>query len=344
MNAKMQRFTLMSEAVREIELRRIRPSKLNPRLEINIERLNELAESIREVGLLEPIIVRPVGEEFEVVVGERRYRASQQAGLARVPAIVRDYSDDEVVQLNLIENVQREDLSAVEKGKVCKYLLENCSDKYPSQAALAKKLGVSSDAVSLWLRTVEVVPEEAQKFVAPSTISGEVPKGKIDYATAVKVGRSIKEPEKQMEIIKKLAERQLPSKERAKVIEKAVQEPEKPVEVIIEEVVKEPLEMHFTAEDKKQILDGVKTQASRVTAPDPRVRAGSVVHATVWEPRFADLRVIAVERKKLKYFDEEDAKREGCQTLKEFKRRWVETYKEWDENQLVYVIIFEKLK
>jgi len=334
----------MSEAVREIELRRIRPSKLNPRLEINIERLNELAESIREVGLLEPIIVRPVGEEFEVVVGERRYRASQQAGLARVPAIVRDYSDDEVVQLNLIENVQREDLSAVEKGKVCKYLLENCSDKYPSQAALAKKLGVSSDAVSLWLRTVEVVPEEAQKFVAPSTISGEVPKGKIDYATAVKVGRSIKEPEKQMEIIKKLAERQLPSKERAKVIEKAVQEPEKPVEVIIEEVVKEPLEMHFTAEDKKQILDGVKTQASRVTAPDPRVRAGSVVHATVWEPRFADLRVIAVERKKLKYFDEEDAKREGCQTLKEFKRRWVETYKEWDENQLVYVIIFEKLK
>jgi ParB family chromosome partitioning protein len=71
------------ETFKEIDIRKIRPSKLNPRLEVNIERLNELAASIREVGLLEPIIVRPVKGEFEVVVGERRYRASQQAGLEK---------------------------------------------------------------------------------------------------------------------------------------------------------------------------------------------------------------------------------------------------------------------
>jgi len=69
----------MSEIVKEIELGKIRPNRLNPRLDVNIEHLNELADSIREVGLLEPIIVRPVNSEFEVVVGERRYRASQQA-------------------------------------------------------------------------------------------------------------------------------------------------------------------------------------------------------------------------------------------------------------------------
>jgi ParB family chromosome partitioning protein len=264
--------------------------------------------------------------------------------LEKVPAIVREYSDDEVVQLNLIENVQREDLSAVEKGKVCKYLLENCPEKYPSQTMLAKKIGISADAVSLWLRTVEIVPQEVQKLVAPSTISGEVPVGKIDYATAVKVGRSIKEPEKQVEVIKKLAEKRLPAKERAKVIEKIVLEPEKPIEQVFEEVAEAPFEMQFAAEDKELILNGVKTQTSRTMTPDSKIKAGAIVHAAVWEPRFADLRITAIERKKLRYFDEEDAKREGCRTLEAFKRKWKEQYDEWDENQLVYVIHFEKMK
>ncbi len=122
----------MAEIVKEILLKSIFPSKLNPRLDFNIERLNELAASIREVGLLEPIVVRPVGDEFEVVVGERRYRACQQARLEKVLAIVRGYSDEEVIQLNLIENIHREDLSAIEKGKVCKQLLERKNKKSPS--------------------------------------------------------------------------------------------------------------------------------------------------------------------------------------------------------------------
>jgi ParB family chromosome partitioning protein len=334
----------MSETVKAIELKKIHPNKLNPRLEMNIERLNELATSIREVGLLEPIIVRPVNGEYEVVVGERRYRASQQAGLEKVPAIVREYSDDEVVQLNLIENVQREELNAIEKGKVCKYLLENCPEKYPSQNAIAKKIGVGSNAVSLWLRTVEVVPQEAQKYVAPSTISGQVPEGKIDYQTAVKVGRSVEEPEKRVEVIKKLAEKRLPVKERAEVIKKVALEPEKPVETVIEEVAEAPYEMRFMADDKRLLIDGVKTQTSRTDMPDPKIKAGATVHAVIWEPHVVDLRITSIERKKLRYFDEEDAKREGGYTLKEFKRKWKDTQGKWDENQLVYVIHFEKIK
>ncbi|MCK4933787.1 ParB/RepB/Spo0J family partition protein, partial [Candidatus Bathyarchaeota archaeon] len=112
-----------------LELDRIKPNRLNPRFDINIEKLNELADSIRQVGLLEPIIVRPIGDEFEVVVGERRYRASQQVGLLQVPAIVRNIADEQVIELNLIENVQREDLNAVEKGNCCRQLLE----KYPQK-------------------------------------------------------------------------------------------------------------------------------------------------------------------------------------------------------------------
>ena len=333
----------MPETVMEIELKKIRPSKLNPRLEINLERLAELAESIREVGLLEPIIVRPIADEFEVVVGERRYRASQQVGLEKVPAIIREYDDDEVVQLNLIENVQREELSAIEKGNVCRYLLDNCSDRYPNQNAVAERIGVSAETISSWLRSAEVVPEGVQKLIAPSTVSGSVPEGKIDYATALKIGRSIKEPEKQVEMIRKLAEKRIPVKDRAQVIEKMAREPDRSVEEVMEEVAEEPYELQFFASDKKLIVDGEKTQTSRITIPDPKIKADAIVHAVVREPCFANLRITSVERKKLKYFDKEDAEREGYKTVEEFRKKWRETYREWDENDLVYVIHFEKL-
>lgn len=330
--------------VREVETKRIHPSKLNPRMEVNIERLNELAASIKEVGLLQPIIVRPMDQDYEVVLGERRYRASLQAGLERIPAIVRDYTDDEVVQLNLIENIQRQELSAIEKGRVCNYLLENCSEKYPSQTAIAKKIGMSSDAVSLWLRTVEVVPKEAQKYVAPSMVSGQVPDGKIDYLTAVKVGRSVEEPEKRVEVIRKLAEKRLPSKEKAQVIQKLIRQPEKSVEQIIKEVEETPYDMQFEAIDKEPLIKGIKTQTSRLSIPDQKIKAGATVRAAVYEPHVADLRITSIERKRLKYFDEEDAKREGGYTLEQFKKQWRKTHGQWDEDQLVYVIHFEKTK
>ncbi len=330
--------------VREVETKRIHPSKLNPRMEVNIERLNELAASIKEVGLLQPIIVRPMDQDYEVVLGERRYRASLQAGLERIPAIVRDYTDDEVVQLNLIENIQRQELSAIEKGRVCNYLLENCSEKYPSQTAIAKKIGMSSDAVSLWLRTVEVVPKEAQKYVAPSMVSGQVPDGKIDYLTAVKVGRSVEEPEKRVEVIRKLAEKRLPSKEKAQVIQKLIRQPEKSVEQIIKEVEETPYDMQFEAIDKEPLIKGIKTQTSRLSIPDQKIKAGATVRAAIYEPHVADLRITSIERKRLKYFDEEDAKREGGYTLEQFKKQWKKTHGQWDEDQLVYVIHFEKTK
>lgn len=330
--------------VRELEIKKIHPSKLNPRTEVNIERLNELAASIREVGLLQPIIVRPMDDEYEVVLGERRYRASQQAGIERMPVIVRDYTDDEVVQLNLIENIQRQELSAIEKGKVCKYLLENCSEKYPSQTSIARKIGVSSDSVSLWLRTVEVVPKEAQEYVAPSMISGQVPEGKIDYLTAVKVGRSVEQPEKRVELIRKLAEKKRPSKEKAQIIEKLIRQPEKPVEQAIKEVEDAPYEMQFESIDKDPLLKGVKTQTSRLNLPDIKVKTGAIVRAAIWEPHVADIRITSIERKRLKYFNEEDAKREGGYTLEQFKKQWKRNHGEWDENQLVYVIHFEKTK
>ena len=332
----------MMEMIREIPLKNIRPSRLNPRLEINIDRLNELASSIKEVGLLEPIIVRPVDDHFEVVVGERRYRASQQAGVDKVITIVREYGDDEVVQLNLIENVQREDLSAIEKGKVCKFLLDKCSEKYASTKVLAKRIGVTDDTIRSWLRSLEAIPEEAHKLVAPADISGQVPEGRIDYQTAARAGRHIQQPELQLEVIRKLAEKHLPTRERTLVIQKVAQEPDRPVEDIIDEVAAASFELAFTATEKQPIIDGRKTQTTSIEPPNPKLKAGSIVRAMVWEPHFADLRIVSVERKKLRYFDDQDAFREGYSSLKQLKAAWTQIHGFWDEDQLVYVVHFEK--
>ena len=331
----------MSETLREVELKRIRPNRLNPRLDINIQGLNELAESIEKVGLLQPLIVRPVEDGFEVVVGERRYRASQKAKLQKIPVIVRDFTDDEVIELNLIENIHREDLSVVEKAKSCKQLRDRFPNKYPTWENIAGKIGISFETVKSWVRTLGL-PEEVQKLIAPREIL-RVPEGKIDYQTALHVAERIKEPERQVEMAKEIAERRIPQRTARKIIREVAKEPEKPIEEVIKKVVEEPYDLPFRLNHMKPILKGMKTQTSRRGIPDPKVRVGAIVHASVWEPHFADLRVTDIERKRLRYFDEEDAKREGGYTLEEFKKVWKEIHGEWDGDEFVYVIHFEKV-
>lgn len=330
--------------LKEVELNRIHPNRLNPRLDINIERLNELAESIMQVGLLEPLIVRPLGSDYEVVVGERRYRASQQAGLESVPAVVRSFTDEEVIELNLIENVQREDLTAVEKGNSCKMLLEKYPKKYPSQEILGKKIGVSADTVNNWLK-LTAAPSEIQRMISPPEKAG-VPRelGKLDYSTALSITRQIEEPTRQVAVAKEIADTPVHGRRARLVVAKAAEEPEKSVEAIIKEVVvEEPCELTFAVANKASILEGRQTQTIRTNAPNPRIKAGATVYATVLEPNFATLRVSSVERKRLKYLTREDTEAEGGFTLKEYKEIWVKKHGEWDENQLVHIIRFKKV-
>lgn len=331
----------VSETVNEVELAKIRPNRLNPRLDVNIEKLNELAESIKQVGLLEPLIVRPFENGYEVVVGERRYRASHQANLKKVPVIIRDYSDDEVVELNLIENIQREDLSAIEKGNCCKELLEKYPDKYPNVLRLGKKIGVSDTTVYSWLELVSA-PKEIQEIVIPVDRGRIRERGKIDYDTAVTIMRRIKEPERQIQVAKEIAKRPIYGRKARQVITQVAKEPEKPVEEVVKEIVEAPYKMPFRLNHMQPILEGIKVQTSR-TGIDPRVKEGAIVHASVWQPHFVDLCITRIEKKRLKYFDEEDAKREGGYTLEEFKKVWKDIHGEWNEDKFVYVIHFEKV-
>lgn len=335
---------MMSEGTMEVELKKVHPNRLNPRFDINIMGLNELADSIRQVGLLQPIIVRPFNGDYEVVVGERRYRAAQQAGLDKIPVIVRDYADNEVVEVNLIENTQREDLSAVEKGKCCKRLLEKYPEKYPTQEALAQKLGFVPSVISEWLRLVRA-PEEIQRMVAPAEKVGvPLPKGKITWKTAVRITQRIKEPERQIQVAKEIAKKPVFDRRAQRVISVAAKEPEKPIEEIVKEVIETPYELPFRLRHMEPIMKGIKTQTSRKGIPDPKVKVGAVVHASIWQPHFADLRITSIERKRLRDFTEEDAKKEGGYTLEEFKDVWKSIHGEWNESESVYAVQFEKVK
>jgi len=335
----------MAKYVQEISLNKIHPSKLNPRLDADPQSLTKLSETIKKVGMLQPIIVRPIGSgEYEVVVGERRFRAAQKAGLKTIPAVVKDYSDAEVVELNLIENVQRADLSAVEKGNSCKRMMELYPEKYPTPEAVGAKIGVSGTTVRSWLQLVNA-PLELQKMVAPTSKIG-VPRetGKIDWDTAVTITRRIKEPQRQVEVALEIAKKPIYRRQAREVISRAAKEPDKPIEELVKAVVEAPYELPFRLKHMQLILDGIKTQTSRKGIADPRIKVGAKIHAAIWEPRFADLIVTSIERKRLGEFTEEDAKREGGYTLDQFKDVWKEIHGEWNPDESVYVICFKKVE
>jgi ParB family chromosome partitioning protein len=333
----------MARDFQMVQTKKIKPNHLNPRLEFRKEGLDELAASLERVGMLEPIILRRRNGSLEVVVGERRYRAAQQAGLDEVPAIITDYTDAEVIEMNLIENVQREDLNDVEKGRSCIQLLDSYPEKYPNASAIAKELGLSARTVSFWIQTTRDLSPALQRMVAAPDRGREIPRGKITSDVAVNIARKIPEKEKQVEVARAIADRQIPREAAREVLRKVAREPEKPVQRVIKEVAEAPAELPFRLDHAELIKKGTKTQTSRKGLQDPNIKPGAIVFASIYEPKYLKLKVRGIERKRLGDFTEEDAKREGGYSLTEFKRVWGKIHEEgWNDNLTVYVIHFEK--
>lgn len=141
------------DSVVELKINDVSPNSDQPRTIFDEEALNELAESIKENGVIQPIIVTKKGTGYSIVAGERRWRASRIAGLKVIPAIVRELSDQQTMEIALIENLQREDLNPLEEA----YAMENLVNKYKmSKEALAKKLGKSRSAVSNTIRLIGI--------------------------------------------------------------------------------------------------------------------------------------------------------------------------------------------
>jgi ParB family chromosome partitioning protein len=129
--------------------------------------LEELAQSIRANGVVQPLLIRPKGSRFELIAGERRWRAAQRAGLTKVPAVLRDVSDDKVLELALIENIQREDLNPIEEALAYRKLIETLG---LTQETVAERVGRDRSYVTNYLRLLRL-PEDIQQLVQVGRLS-----------------------------------------------------------------------------------------------------------------------------------------------------------------------------
>jgi ParB family chromosome partitioning protein len=142
--------------LQRLPLDRIRPGRWQPRLAIRPEALEELADSIRGQGVVQPIVVRPLGDDYEIVAGERRWRASRMAGKEDIPALIRDVPDSSALAISLIENIQREDLNPIEEANAIQRLV---SEFEMTHQEAAEALGRSRAAISNLLRLLTLEPE-----------------------------------------------------------------------------------------------------------------------------------------------------------------------------------------
>ena len=154
----------------EIEISKIHPNPNQPRTEFDDEALEELAASIRANGIISPITLRKITDDnYQIIAGERRYRASKLVGLDKIPAYIRDVDDGQVMEMALIENIQREDLNAVEEALGFKALIDDFS---LTQEEVARKMGKSRSAVTNSLRLLALNPDELEALRVGSISAG----------------------------------------------------------------------------------------------------------------------------------------------------------------------------
>jgi ParB family transcriptional regulator, chromosome partitioning protein len=156
-----------AEQQHELPVEMIHPNPNQPRTEIDDERIEELADSIKRVGVLQPVVVRPYGEGYQIIAGERRWRAAKQAGLEKVPVRVMMANETESLELALIENLQRQDLNAIEEARGYRRLL---TEYQMTQAELADKVSKSRSAITNTLRLLDL-PDEVQDMISNSKIT-----------------------------------------------------------------------------------------------------------------------------------------------------------------------------
>ncbi len=151
----------------DIDLDLIMPNSEQPRTNFSEESLNNLAQSIKANGIVQPIVVRRRGSKFEIVAGERRWRASQKIGLQKIPAVVKNIANEKLLELALIENIQRQELNAIEEAKAYKNLIETVG---LTQEMIAERVGKNRTAITTFLRLLKL-PDDIQKLLEEEKIT-----------------------------------------------------------------------------------------------------------------------------------------------------------------------------
>lgn len=218
----MDNETVDSGGVVTLRLSEIEPNRDQPRKIFSEEALNELADSIREHGVLQPLLVRPLpGGSYQLVAGERRWRASRMAGLQEVPVVIREMDEEQAMEIALIENLQREDLNAIEEATGYKQLMERYG---MTQEQVAKRVGKSRPAIANALRLLNLPPK-----VMDMVGEGEVSPGHArallafdDQDRIVEIAQKVKTGKYSVRDIERMAKNQDEKKEKAA---KASEEP-----------------------------------------------------------------------------------------------------------------------
>ena len=157
----------LESTVLQVHVEDIIPNRFQPRLNFDEEGLKELSDSIKEHGIIQPLVLRKLGNKYEIIAGERRYKAAQMAGLTTVPAVIANIDDNKSAEVALVENVQRRDLTAIEEARSYKSLLDK---GYLTQDQLAKRMGLSQPSVANKLRLLNL-DEEVQEALLAEKIS-----------------------------------------------------------------------------------------------------------------------------------------------------------------------------
>jgi len=201
------------EQIKQIDINSIKPNKYQPRSIFSEEKIEELARTIHTHGVIQPIVIRPIGQDkYEIIAGERRYRAMKSLDWTEVPAIVRDLDDKETASVALIENLQREELTAIEEAYAYEKLLELHS---LTQEALAQRLGKGQSTVANKLRLLKL-PDEIKNAIMEKSLSERHARALIP----------LKDSELQVEMLKEVLEQQLSVKQ----LEARIQEVKNPRE------------------------------------------------------------------------------------------------------------------
>ena len=196
-----------------VKITQVEPNREQPRKHFDEDALQELADSIKQFGLLQPILVQDRKTHYEIIAGERRWRAAKLAGLKEVPVIIRDYTDQEIVEISLIENIQREDLNPIEEAQAYKRLLTEFNLK---QDEVAERVSKSRTAVTNSMRLLKLCDEVQQMIIDDMLSTG--------HARAL---ISIEDPEQQYMIAQKIFDEKLSVREVEKLV-KDLNKPEKP--------------------------------------------------------------------------------------------------------------------
>ena len=214
----MHQETNPKDKVFMVKLSQVEPNRKQPRKQFDEDALLELAESIKQFGVLQPLLVQKKDDYYEIIAGERRWRASKLAGVKEIPVIVKNFSEQEAVEISLIENIQRENLNPIEEAAAYKRLMEEFHLK---QDTIAERVAKSRTAVTNSMRLLKLDERVQQMLIDEMLTTGHarallsIENKELQYSTAVKVfdeKLSVRETEKLVKEVLNPAKKEKPRK------------------------------------------------------------------------------------------------------------------------------------